>query len=54
MAKGDALASGARSVTFPASDGKVSQSRWDEAFKDVSDPRSDAQEKSDVRGNTEE
>ena len=54
MARGDALAAGAKSAIFPASDGKVSQERWDEAFKDIGDPRSDTpQEKSDVRGTTE-
>ena len=29
---GDQLARGAKSATFPASNGKVSQERWDEIF----------------------
>ena len=40
---GDRLASGSKTAVFPASDGKISQARWDEAFKDISvtvDPES--------------
>lgn len=29
--RGDTLASGGRSASFPASNGKISQERWDEA-----------------------
>ena len=32
MNGGDALARGAKSANFPASDGKVTQERWDEIF----------------------
>lgn len=32
MSTGDRLARGAKSAQFPASDGKVSQKRWDEIF----------------------
>ena len=33
---GDRLASGSKTAVFPASDGKISQARWDEVFKDIS------------------
>ena len=33
---GDRLASGSKTAVLPASDGKISQARWDEVFKDIS------------------
>lgn len=34
MNGGDQLAKGAKSAQFPASEGKISQERWDAAFAD--------------------
>jgi len=39
MNGGDALARGAKSATFPASEGKITQERWDEIFKDWDPPK---------------
>lgn len=48
MNGGDALARGAKSANFPASDGKVTQERWDEIFgARESDAASKPQDSSD-------
>jgi hypothetical protein len=43
---GDKLAAGGTSAVFPASDGKVSQQRWDEIFADWEPKESAIKEKS--------
>jgi hypothetical protein len=39
MNGGDQLARGQKTAQFPASDGNVSQKKWDEAFADYTPPQ---------------
>jgi hypothetical protein len=38
---GDRLARGAASATFAVSDGKITQEKWDAAFKDIDEKKTE-------------